>query len=321
MVRAKLASYASRALDPRGFASAPPLRADALESTPANSRRVHAPHRRRGTGRARARDGRHARDADASARTHLRGTRRKWRRRSTCRAVRGDDAARSSTRRVRAMEPKWRRRERRSDPEPRRDERRVCSAAVRRFRVTKRRSRGVDDDSRVLAVARTERRPAPGRFPRGENASWLSDQPKRRKTAEHRRAESCEILRISGRAARHFFFSRRGVSLILGEAVRGAPRGTKRAPRGGGSRATRTMGVMVRPTTARSTDAGLSASQPPRTSRPSAGKHAPGDPLAVMFAGADAIARDALPADPSPVPSPRRPRRAPSPVVSGARSP
>ena len=77
MVRAKLASYASRALDPRGFASAPPLRADALESTPAkSSRRARARHAETRNGaregarrRARARRGRVS--ADASARDAL----------------------------------------------------------------------------------------------------------------------------------------------------------------------------------------------------------------------------------------------------------
>jgi hypothetical protein len=42
----------------------------------------------------------------------------------------------------------------------------------------------------------------------------------------------------------------------------------KRAPRGGGSRATRTMGVMVRPSTSRSTYARPSAPQPPADAPP-----------------------------------------------------
>ena len=209
-------------------------------------------------------------------------------------------------------------------------------ASTRRTPGVLRRGQTVSGDEETLARGSTTTRaysqwrgprgaPRPRRFPVGKTPVGFGanqNAGKRPNTAAQIEILSCEILRISGRAARHFLFSRRGVSLILGEAVRGAPRGDPSARRGEEDLARREPWVSWYVPRPRDRPTRVSPRPNPRgrAARP-AGKHAPGDPLAVMFAGADAIARDALPADPSPVPSPRRPRRAPSPVVFGARSP
>ena len=155
-----------------------------------------------------------ARDADASARTHLRGTRRKWRRRSTCRAVRGDDAARSSTRRVRAMEP-----EMEATGETVRSR-----ASTRRTPGVLRRGQTVSGDEETLARGSTTTRaysqwrgprgaPRPRRFPVGKTpVGFRTNQNagKRPNTAAQNLARSSGS-RGAPRAI--FSFSRRGVSL------------------------------------------------------------------------------------------------------------
>ena len=235
MVRAKLASYASRALDPGASRRRRPCAQTRWKARRRRARDACAPHAetrngaREGARReARARRGRVS--ADASARDAPKvaealdmscGSR--------------DDAARSSTRRVRAMEPKWRRRERRSDPKPRRDERRVCSAAVRRFRVTKRRSRG---GRRRLARTRSgadrEAPRARGVFPWGKRQLALGPTKTQENGRTPPRRLKSYLARSSGsRGAPRAIFCFLAAAFLSfsGEAVRGAPRGAKRAPR------------------------------------------------------------------------------------------
>ena len=119
-------------------------------------------------------------------------------------------------------------------------------ASKRRTPGVLRRGQTVSGDEETLARGSTTTRaysqwrgprgaPRPRRFPVGKTPVGFGanqNAGKRPNTAAQIEILSCEILRISGRAARHFLFSRRGVSLILGEAVRGAPRGDPSARRG-----------------------------------------------------------------------------------------
>ena len=178
-----------------------------------------------------------------------------------------------------------------------RDERRVRPAAVGRFRVTKRRSRG---GPRRLARPRSgadrEAPRARGAFfpPPAENASCAAGPTKTQENGRTgARSISRDSLRSEARRApilASAFSSATRVSRTLGEAVRGASLGDLSARRG--RRISRDANHGCHGTSldlAIDRRASLRAPTPRgRAARPP-GKHAPGDPLAVMVSGADAI--------------------------------